>query len=56
MGLSQILGSTWIKRWSGEAFPDSFLKLLLPLWRQDRWGWQSMVVKTHTVRSLDCLT
>lgn len=26
MGLSQMLGRTWAKRWSGEAFPDSFLK------------------------------
>lgn len=26
MGLSQMLGRTWTKRWSEEAFPDSFLK------------------------------
>lgn len=29
MGLSQMLGRTWTKRWSGEAFSDSFLKVSL---------------------------
>lgn len=26
VGLSQMLGRTWTKKWSKEAFPDSFLK------------------------------
>lgn len=57
MGLSQMLGRTWTKRWSEEAFPDSFLKpsFTYLVAGQVGGGWcgQSMVARTHTVRSLD---
>ena len=48
MGLSQMLGRTWTKRWSGQAFPDSFLKLSLTSLES---GQEDMVARTHTIRS-----